>query len=44
MIDAGGECKTLLYLGTSRVNSVRKVNGDTFAVSNMDGVVVIFKL
>lgn len=44
MIDAAGNAKPLLYLGTSRVNSVRKVNGDTFAVSNMDGVVVIFKL
>ncbi|MHC1738809.1 MAG: PQQ-binding-like beta-propeller repeat protein [Ignavibacteriaceae bacterium] len=44
LIDAAGNAKPLLYLGTSRVNSVRKVNADTFAVSNMDGTVVIFKL
>jgi len=44
LIDAAGNAKPLLYLGTSRVNSVKKINTDTFGVSNMDGTVVIFKL
>ncbi len=35
---------TILNLGTARINSIIKLNDENFAVSNMDGKIVIFNM
>jgi len=44
LIDEKGNFKPLLFLGTSRLHSVKQVSPNTFAVSNMDGKIIIFEL
>lgn len=43
-VDEKYQLKPLLYLGTSRVHSIKYLGDDSFAASNMDGKIVVFKL
>jgi outer membrane protein assembly factor BamB len=44
IINKQHQLKPLLYLGQARGHSVRQINKDTFAVSGMDGRIVVFKI
>lgn len=44
IIDREYKLIPVLFLGTSRVHSVKQVDDNTFAASNMDGKIVVFKL
>ena len=43
-IENNTELKPLLFLGNSRAHKVIKLKNDTFAVSNMDGHIIVFNL
>jgi outer membrane protein assembly factor BamB len=44
LITKNYKLQELLFLGVSRVHSVRKISENVFAASNMDGKIVIFNL
>ena len=44
LIDKNYKSKPLLFLGNCRLNSVINVKDNIFAVSNMDGKIICFKL
>lgn len=43
-IDEKYQLKSLLYLGTARVHSIKYLGNNSYAASNMDGKIVVFKL
>ena len=44
LVDKEYNLKPLMFLGTSKGHAVKYLGDDTFAVSNLDGRIVIFKL
>jgi len=44
LIDKKYKYKPLFFLGNAALNSVQKVNDNTFIVSNIDGMIVLFSL
>jgi outer membrane protein assembly factor BamB len=44
LIDKSYNVLPLFFMGTSRLHSIQHVNGNTFAASNMDGKILVFKI
>lgn len=44
LVDKNFNSYPLLFLGTARLHSVQHINDNLFAVSNMDGKIVLFKI
>lgn len=44
LIDKDDTVHPLFFIGTSRIHSIQHLNGNTFAASNMDGKIIVFKI
>jgi outer membrane protein assembly factor BamB len=44
LIDKNYNVNPLFFMGTSRIHTIQHVDMNTFAVSNMDGKIILFKL
>jgi hypothetical protein len=44
LIDKDYKVNPLFFMGTSRIHSVQHVTENTFAASNMDGKILVFKI
>ena len=44
LIDKDYNVHPLFFMGTSRIHSVQHITGSTFAVSNLDGKIIVFKI
>jgi outer membrane protein assembly factor BamB/predicted phosphodiesterase len=44
LIDANFNFKSLIFLGSSRVHSIQKLQENIYMASNMDGTIIVFKI